>query len=138
MKRIFPAEIIEYSAENHFQQHHTRTLVIYQTVLCAFIVGFISLFFIRVCINVTGGGILRPVVERNAVRSPINGKLDRVLIAENQRVAAGDVLFTLQTNILETQKVAADERQREVSRRMRDLAQLTVLKQAGHGTAPTL
>src|SRR5690606_33018666 len=31
-----------------------------------------------------------------------------------------------------------DERQREVSRRMRDLAQLTVLKQAGHGTAPTL
>lgn len=138
MKRIFPAEIIEYSAENHFHQHHTRTLVIYQTVLCAFIAGFISLFFIRVSVNVTGGGILRPVVERNVLKSPVNGRLERVLIAENQRVAAGDVLFTLQTDILETQEVAAEERQREVSRRMRDLAQLMVLKQADPGVPPSL
>src|SRR5690606_13654340 len=61
-----------------------------------------------------------------------------VLIAENQRVAAGDVLFTLQTDILETQEVAADERQREVSRRMRDLARLTVLKQDAQGVPPPI
>jgi len=135
MKRIFPVEIIEYSAENHFHQHHTCTLVIYQTVLIA---GFISLFFIEVSVNVTGGGIFRPMVERSAIKSPVNGKLDRVLITENQRVAAGDVLFTLQTDILEPQEGATAEQQREVSRRMRDLALLTVLNQANPGVSPSL
>ncbi|WP_146113716.1 HlyD family secretion protein [Sphingobacterium gobiense] len=138
MKRIFPAEIIEYSVEHHFHRHHTRTLVVYQVLLCAFIIGFISLFFIRVSINVIGGGTLRPVVERNVIKSPVNGKLDRVFIKENQRVATGDVLFTLQTDLLENQKGLTDERQREVSLRIRDLAQLTALKRAGHEATLTL
>lgn len=138
MKRIFPAEIIEYSVEDHFHRYRTRTLVIYQVLLVAFIAGFISLFFIRVSVNVVGGGTLRPVVERNTIKSPVSGKLDRVFIKENQRVAAGDVLFTLQTDLLENQQGVTDERQREVSRRMRDLAQLAALTQADNGTTPAL
>lgn len=138
MKRVFPAEIIEYSVEHHFHRHHSRTLVIYQVLLCAFIAGLISLFFIRVSVNVTGGGTLRPVVERNTIKSPVNGKLDRVLITENQRVAAGDVLFTLQTDLLENQQGVTDERQREVRWRMEDLERLTALTQMDGTAAPTL
>ena len=138
MKRIFPAEIIEYSVEQHFHQHHTRTQIIYQVLLGAFLAGFISLFFIRVPVNITGGGTLRPVVERNTIKSPVSGKLDEVLIKENQRVVAGDVLFTLQTDLLENQQGVTDQRQREVSRRMQDLTQLTALKQNDAVEALTL
>ncbi|WP_257669980.1 HlyD family secretion protein [Parapedobacter tibetensis] len=130
MNRIFPTEIMEFTVENHFQQHHTRTKVVYQAVLLFLILGFVSLFFIRVAVSVGGEGIVRPIHERNMVKSPVSGRLENVLVTENQHVKAGTLLFTLEADILENQGGYASDRQRELRQRLGDLQQLVAVPMA--------
>ena len=130
MKRIFPIEILEYSVEQHFHRNYSRSKLIYQVLLIACIAGFISLFFIRLPVHVIAGGTLRPLVERNTIKSPVSGKLDGVWIKENQQVAAGDLLFTLETDLLESEQGFANQRIEEVQLRMQDLRQLIKLKKS--------
>ncbi len=125
MKRIFPAEIIEFSLESHFHRHSSRTKIIYQLVVSSLVIGFASLFFIRVTVFVNGMGILRPISERNMVKSPVNGRIDEVFVLENQYVKAGTVLFTLQADLLERQDGYVAERQHELGKRIADLTRLT-------------
>ncbi|MCE7055208.1 HlyD family secretion protein [Algoriphagus sp. AGSA1] len=136
MKRIFPAEVIEFSLEGHFHRHHSRTSIIYQLVISSLVIGFVSLFFIRVTVSVNGIGILRPASERNTVKSPVNGRIDEVFVQENQFVKAGTVLFTLQADLLERQDGYVEEKQRELGKRIEDLNRLTGIPREELPTLP--
>lgn len=131
MKSIFPAEVMKFSVENHFHNNHTRTRVIYQMVLLILIAGFVSLFFIRIAVNVNGRGMLKSIKERNTIKTPVSGRLEQVFVRENQRIDAGEVLFTLQADLLEKQAGYVDDRQQELAQRMGDLKQLTAIPTKG-------
>jgi len=126
-KLIFPADIVEYTAEQHFFAHNNRSRIIYLTVLFAILAAFISLFFIRVSVSVNGGGILTSATERNTIKAPVSGRIDQVFVKLNQEVKAGDTLFRIQTNILEEQSGYLSKRSAELHQRISDLEKLTQL-----------
>ncbi|TWI82411.1 HlyD family secretion protein [Chitinophaga japonensis] len=120
---------MEFTAEHHFQQHHTRSRVIYQAVLLFLMLGFGSLFFIRVDVSVNSRGILRAAAEHNTVKAPVSGRIERVLIRENQLVKPGDTLLEIQAGALEAESAYVVSRQQELSLRIGDLKQLTALSE---------
>jgi multidrug efflux pump subunit AcrA (membrane-fusion protein) len=139
-KNIFPAEIAEYSAEYHFQQNHTNTLVIYQIVLLAIVIIFVSLFIIKVDVSVNSAGIVRPIGERDEVKSPVSGRIDSVFIKENQHVKAGQVLVKIKSEMLQNQNSLVQNQQDEFRNEMADLEKLVALTSKGGAadTFPTL
>src|SRR3546814_9032752 len=74
--KIFPSEIVEYTAERHFQRHNTRTTIIYQVVLACLILAFCCLWFIKVEISVKSAGIFRAETGRNVVKASVPGTVD--------------------------------------------------------------
>src|SRR3546814_17804156 len=114
--KIFPSEIVEYTAERHFQRHNTRTTIIYQVVLACLILAFCCLWFIQVEISVKSAGIFRAETGRNVVKASVPGPVDSVFIRENKYVEVGQILLTIETDLL-------DERTGLIPMRHEDLGQ---------------
>src|SRR3546814_2807216 len=95
--RIFPAEVMKFTADYHFQQHHTRSNLVYILVLLLLIFAFISLIFIQVDVSVSSQGILTASTERNTVKSPINGRVREVFVRENLTVRSEEHTSELQS-----------------------------------------
>jgi multidrug resistance efflux pump len=137
-KQIFPAEIAEYSAELHFQQHSTNTLVVYQLIVGMVIILFLALFFIKVDVSVNSTGIIRPVAERQEIKSPVGGRVDSVFIAENKHVKAGQVLIKIKADMLQTQSALVETQQAELQNQKDDLEQLVKIGKKNSGQSPAL
>lgn len=138
-KNIFPAEIAEYSAEYHFQQNHTNTLIIYQIVVGAVVAIFISLFFIKVDVSVNSAGIVRPIGERDEVKSPVGGRVDSVFIKENSHVKAGQVLLKIKSEILQNQNSLVVSQQQEFQNEKDDLEKMVAMSKGDRlGSFPDL
>lgn len=127
-KHIFPAEIAEFSAELHFQQYNTYTLIIYQIVLGMVVLFFLCLFFIKVDVSVNSAGIIRPIAERQEVKSPVGGRVDSVFITENKHVKAGQVLIKIKSDMLQNQSALVQTQQDELQNQKADLEQLVKIK----------
>jgi HlyD family secretion protein len=127
-KVIFPAEIANLTTEGHFNRHYNNSKIIYLMTLLAISIGFISLFFIRVDVSVEGTGILTPSAERNVVKAPVAGRIDKVYFKLNQPVAAGDILFTVQTNVIDEQSGYLMRKSSDLQQRINDLSALVTQK----------
>jgi len=95
MNKIFPAEMIKMSVEHHFSKYSTRSVVVYLLILILVIGSFISLFFIRMDIIVTGRGIIRSSTEPVSIISLVSGEVIQVNLSENSLVSRGDTLIWL-------------------------------------------
>lgn len=126
-KYLFPQEIIQHTAEFHFHSHRSATKVIYQLVLLVMMVGFISLFFIRVDVNVKSAGLFRSVEERNTIKPLVSGRIDSVFIKENTHVRAGQVLLTIKRESLEGKNDLLRLQQSDVQAQLSDLQRLIIV-----------
>src|SRR3546814_19322750 len=122
--KIFPSEIVEYTAERHFQRHNTRTTIIYQVVLACLILAFCCLWFIKVEISVKSAGIFRAETGRNVVKASVPGTVDSVFIRENKYVEAGQILFTIESDILDERTGMITMRQEDIGQQVADLQKL--------------
>jgi len=68
---LLPNEWIENSIETYIYQHTTKSQIIYLVVLMAITVTIASLPFIYVDISIQGSGLVRPIVEKTQITSPI-------------------------------------------------------------------
>lgn len=59
--------------------------------------GLVSLPLIEVDVSVSAPGMVRPATERVALRLPLGGRIERVLVHDNERVVAGQPLLELAT-----------------------------------------
>src|SRR5690606_26596041 len=128
-KKLFPAEIAEFTAEYHFNKHHPRTLIVYQLVLVLVVAAIVSLFMVKVDVSVKGMGVLRAVQEDHAIKAIVSGRIEEVLVAENQRVEAGQVLARIRTDILEQEKDLLLSQRSDLGNQLDDLHKLTHLLQ---------
>lgn len=128
-KKLFPAEIVEFTAEYHFNKHNPRTLVLYQLLLLLLVGTGISLFMVKVDVSVGGLGVLRAVQENHAVKAIVSGRIEEVLVAENQRVEAGQVLARIRTDILDQEKDLLVSQRSDLGSQLDDLHKLTRLLQ---------
>lgn len=92
---IYPYGELENSLEHHLGRHSRRSQVIYAVIVLALLVSFALLPIIKVGVSVQSTGIVRPATEKHEVKSRSAGFVSAVLVAENQAVRAGEVLFTL-------------------------------------------
>lgn len=126
-KQLFPAEVIAHTAEYHFNRHNPRTLVLYQLLLLLLSAAGIALFVVKVDVSVRGAGILRSVQDNHVVKAIVSGRVEDVLVAENQRVEAGQVLARIRTDILQHEKDMLVSQHSDLSDQISDLAKLTQL-----------
>ncbi|MCZ4222495.1 HlyD family secretion protein [Pedobacter rhodius] len=123
-KYIFPKEVIENTAEYHFHSHNSNTKIIYQVLLGTLVLAFISMFIIRVDVNVKSAGLFRPTAERNEIKPLIAGRVDSLFIKENMHVKAGQVLLTIRKENIESQDALNQFQQTDVEDQLFDLGLL--------------
>ena len=138
-KKLFPAEIVEFTAEYHFNRHHPRTLIVYQLLLLLVVGAIISLFVVKIDVSVKGTGVLRAVQEDHTIKAIVSGRIEEVLVAENQRVEAGQVLARIRTDILDQEKDLLLSQRADFGGQLDDLHKLTrLLQQRNVKQRPTL
>lgn len=122
-----PVELVECTYEYHFQRMNSRSQAIYLTVLVFIALSFGALFFIRAGVIKKGNGMLTAARERSWVKSPVSGRIAAVFAKENQPVEKGQVLFTMESAILENDLSSLKQRRRAISREIADLRQLLTM-----------
>lgn len=138
-KKLFPAEIVEFTTEYHFNKHNPRTLIVYQLSLLLVVAAFVSLFLVKIDVSVKGTGVLRAVQEDHAIKAIVSGRIEEVLVSENQRVEAGQVLAKIRTDILDQEKDLLLSQRSDLGSQLDDLHKLTrLLQQRNVGRRPIL
>jgi len=128
-KKLFPTEIVEFTAEYHFNKHNPRTLIVYQLLLLLVIGAIASLFVVKIDVSVKGTGLLRAVQENHAIKAIVSGRVEEVFVGENQRVEAGQVLARIRTDILDQEKDLLLSQRSDLGSQLDDLHKLTRLLQ---------
>ena len=105
MENVFPSEIIEVSAENHFSEFNKRSHNIYLALIVLLVVAGISTCLFKVDITILGKGIIRSGSEPICITSPVISKVTKVAIKNNQFVKKGDTLIWLDTDKFESKLV---------------------------------
>ena len=121
---IFPVEIAEHSVEQHWAEHTTRSQVVYIALIAFVALAVASLPFIYVDVTVQSSGLIRPIAEKTEVKSPTTGKVAEVLVSDNETIRKGQLLLTIQTDLLDQQLSFDRQRAEELQTYDRDLTKL--------------
>lgn len=97
---IFPKEILNHTAENHFIHFNSRSVIIYLSIIASIIVALSLLPIIKIDITVQSRGIIRSNFESQTIYSPITAQVNKISIKENQMVNKGDTLIWLKDDII--------------------------------------
>ncbi|RPE08409.1 HlyD family efflux transporter periplasmic adaptor subunit [Chitinophaga lutea] len=124
MPQLFPVEVIEQSAFTWLPRVRVRTQVIYTTVLVAVLLSLIALPFIKVDVSVKSAGIVRPVTEKNELRSFVAGTIAEVTATEGQHVEKGQLIMRLQEDISNSKLMQTSFELRQREAYVSDLARL--------------
>lgn len=84
-----------------------------------------SLPFIHISVNVKSFAFIRPVTEVSLIRAPSNGRIVEVIIRENQPVQKDEVLFVIESDVLNQKEVAFVIRMEDAESVNYDLRRLT-------------
>lgn len=95
MKSLFPKEILDYTSELYRYNFLKRSQTIYTILLVSIVIICAALPFIKIDLYTDSPGMIKPSKERNPITSPINGKINEVLVLENSPVEEGDTLVVL-------------------------------------------
>ncbi len=108
----------------HAYRISKRSTIIYTGVLMALIIALGSMPFIYIPVNVKASGILQPETERYELMVPVNGKIVKVLIRDNQKVGKGDTVLLLDASLTDEQARSLEERKLLLKKFLADLNNL--------------
>lgn len=135
---IFPVEIAEHSVEQHWAEHTTRSQVVYIVLIAFVALAVASLPFIYVDVTVQSSGLIRPIAEKTEVKSPTTGKVAEVLVSDNETIRKGQLLLTIQTDLLDQQLSFDRQRVEELQEFSRDLSRLIAADLTNAKQSPSL
>jgi HlyD family secretion protein len=136
--QLYPVALVEDGLEAHLAHHAGGGRAIYLTVVAALIAAGVALPAVRVRIAVRSAGIIRPVTEKQAIRARISGLVERVLVAENQRVHTGDTIARFQTSVVDGRAALLAEQLARKARLAGDLDRLVHANTGTGSSAPHL
>ena len=128
MPQLFPIEVIQHSTYAWLPTVKVRTQLIYMIVLLAVLAALVSLPFIKVDVSVKSDGIIRPVTEKNELRSMVAGNIEEVLVTDGQKVHTGQPIIRLQEEISESKLM---QNSFELSQRDKFMHDLAILAAGG-------
>lgn len=124
-KKLLPAQIIPGIAETYQSHISKKSQFVYLLVLALLTTTATSLPFIYISVNVKSFALIRPVTEVSLIRSPSNGRIVEVAIRENQPVQKDEVLFMIESDVLNEREAALIARWEDTERMIHDLRHLT-------------
>lgn len=101
-RQIFPSSIVEFSEESLIQKHSTQSKTIYWLLILMVLLFGVSIFFVKVDVNLHARGIVTSQEQSTSIASPVSGTIQRLYLAENAFVRQGDTLLVVETQTLET------------------------------------
>lgn len=125
--KLFPKEIIAYSAESHFSNFTVRSQVIYLTVLIFIVFSLLCLPFIFVDVSVQSSGLVRPLTYKSIITAPVSGRVKAVYMEDNLPVKDNQTLIVLEAELIEEQIVTNSNRIIKVENFIRDLKRLAII-----------
>jgi len=125
--KIFPAEFLSLTAEYHFQKYNPQTSIIYRMVLFFVLLALLSIFFIKVNINVRSAGSIKSSTEHNEIKALVSARVDTLFLKENMHVTQGQVMVILKSAAINQQDIAAHTQQSEFASQRADLELLAAM-----------
>lgn len=98
---ILPAEIFSYTAESILSRRSGRSFLIYKIIVLSLVAALVALPFITITVSVQSAGAIRPTIEKTPLISPVSGRISRILAVENDVVALGQEILTLDDVVVE-------------------------------------
>ncbi|MBS2096789.1 HlyD family secretion protein [Carboxylicivirga linearis] len=129
MKKIFPSEIINHSAEMHFYKHSKPFQLIYLSIVILLIILIGILPLITVEITTQSRGIIRTPIESSQIQSSIAGLVAYSNLGDGKLVHMGDTLLKLVDEPLLEQIILAKKQLSENDVFINDLSSLIIGKQ---------
>ncbi|MCL2728175.1 MAG: HlyD family secretion protein [Bacteroidales bacterium] len=133
VQKIIPVSFAEISVEQILHRYNRSPKIIYLSVLIMIVIGFTSLFYIKVDVSVRAQGILKVPGERIYPKATGSGYVHYInpLLKENAQVTAGDTLIVIGNPIVDEQMQYVMGRMAELDALLADLALLTNLHHNG-------
>ena len=122
---LLPASLAENTVESLYAAHGPERAWIYWLLLIGIGSALTSLPLIKVDVSVRAPGMVRPATERTELRQAVSGRIDRVLVRDNERVLAGQDLLVLAADELEVRQARNQTLQAEHAASIADLLRLT-------------
>jgi membrane fusion protein, peptide pheromone/bacteriocin exporter len=123
-KMIFPAAIIKQTTEYYQSRISVTSQAIYLLLLLLLFISFLALPFIEVDVAVQARGTFQTSLQRNAIVSSAGGRLEELLIKENQKVKKGEVVAIIRSENVNLEMAGIEERRQLVNEFTTDLSKL--------------
>jgi membrane fusion protein, peptide pheromone/bacteriocin exporter len=118
--KLFHGRIDE-TSEHFLAGLLNKYALVYHVLILFIVVAFISLAVLSININVASDGVLRAEMEVNQIKASSIGIVGKVLTFNNQDVNAGQLLFSVQSPILEERIRFAESKIKEINNFIADL-----------------
>ena len=97
---LTPEQVIHSTIEIYSTTISRSRSIIYLGVLFLLCGVMVSLPFSYVSISVKSSALIRPATEISSIRSLVNGRVKESLVRENQPVQKGDILYVIESDVL--------------------------------------
>lgn len=128
MKKIFPIEIQEYTAQKHWVKRHTKSKAIYLIITVFLGVICISMPFIYIDVTSQSRAAVRTPNENNILQAAVYGEVASINLYENKSVHRGDTLILLRTDEIDEQIYRLEQKQFENNQFISDIDNLSTGK----------
>lgn len=130
-RKIFPASVLEQSAEWVLGNRTGQSGIIYVFILASVLAAFVMSFHVTVKVNANAPGIIKPRQDHIAVYAGASGYASACPFMTNSHVNAGDTLFTVRPDLVLVQLPPLEKRQQELLDIVSDLKKLTAGQYSG-------
>lgn len=124
-RKIFPASILEQSADQIFQERSGLSGVLYLTTLSVIIGALVAINFIYIDVNVRAPGMIKPKEDHTVVTATSSGFVSQCNLVPNAKVKEGDTLFVITSDLLSVKLPSLEKRRDELLDLTSDLRNLT-------------
>lgn len=129
-KHIFPASVLEQSADQLFTEKSHLSGILYLTVLLCLVGSLVAINFIHVDVNVRASGVIKPREDHTIVLATTSGFIEARNLALNADVSEGDTLAIIRSELITAKLPALQSRKKELEALITDLTQLTTQEPA--------
>jgi len=124
-RKIFPASILEQSADQIFSHSSRLSGVIYVTTLLVIVGALVAINFIFIDVNVQASGMIKPREDHTVIITTTSGFVKVVNLIPNACVDEGDTLFVIRSELITAKLPALEKRMAELDDLIADLRALT-------------
>ncbi len=136
---LLPKEIIEFTTEHHLARHSRTSQIIYITIVVSLIAFVALLPFLQIDISVKSTGLLKAATEVSVLKATSSGYVKETYIKENTTVEKGQLLFAVQSPLLEEKEHFLKSKLEEVNLFLQDASRLVnSLSSMDHGLLTSL